>query len=452
MISNEQKNPALTPDDIVRRGQCMACGFCTVAVGRTEPAGWMEFDDARGHHVPKFSGPPPVDFVCPGVAMDMPELALQKHGVLPADPMLGAVKQTRAAFATDLGIRSRAASGGVIPALLIHLFETGQIDCVYCVEPGTTPDSAAGVVIRKAVNLGSTHGSVYHPVNFGANLHELVNGNERFAFVALPCEIAALEMLKRRHPELASRHVMSIGLFCGGINTFAGVAYYLAGFGLRGADIEQIAYRHGGWPGRLRVKLRGRPDPVELPRIRGNTRWKILRYVVAFQGYWMLPRCRICPDQVADFADIAVGDPHLQKFRDRGGMGFSAVVTRSSRGEALVAAALAAGVLASEALSSSELILSQGHTLDNRRRAHVYASVARHLGFHPPEIQNYDALYGTERIRHYVSAWVDMGKLAVRGRWWARPFYVPWQVFEYLFLTYTPRMIWRRLVGLVTNR
>lgn len=452
MALSEQTNLPLTPDDVVRRGQCMGCGFCTVAAGQAEPAGRMEFDGARGHHVPKFSGPPPTNFVCPGAAMDMPALALQKHGVLPADPMLGTVVQTRAAFATDPGIRSRAASGGVIPALLIHLFETGQIDCAYCVEPGSTPDSAAGVVIRKAANLGRTHGSVYHPVNFGANLQELVNGNERFAFVALPCEIAALEMLKHRHPELASRHVVSIGLFCGGINTFAGVAYYLAGFGHRGEDVEEIAYRHGGWPGSLRVKLRGQPEPVELPRIRGNTRWKILRYVVAFQGYWMLPRCRICPDQVADFADIAVGDPHLPRFRARGSAGFSAVLTRTPRGEALVSAAEAAGALGTEPLTREEVIESQGYTLDNRRHAPVYARVARWLGMHPPTLRVYPAFASASSPRHWIYAMVDLMKVRVSRLRALRIFYLPWQIFEYLFLTFAPQLFWRRLARLLKNR
>lgn len=450
MTSVDDKLTPLTPADVVQRGQCIACGFCTVAVGRKEQTGWMEFDPARGHHVPRFHGPPPRDFVCPGTAMDMPSLAVAKHGALPEDPWLGTVLRSRAAFATDPGIRDRAASGGVIPALLAQLFATEQIDCAYCVEPGSTPDTAAGVVIRKAADLGRTHGSVYHPVNFGANLQELLSGTERFAFVGLPCEIAALEMLKRRHPELAPRHIISIGLFCGGINTFAGVAYYLEGFGHRGDDVEEISYRHGPWPGRMRVKLRGRPQPVELPRIRGNTRWKILRYVVAFQGYWMLPRCRICPDQISDFADIAVGDPHLPRFRARGGLGFSAVLTRTARGEALVAAAVATGALAEEPLTRAELIESQGHTLDNRRHAQVYARVARWLGLQPPELRVYPE-FTKSRLRHWINATVDLAKVRVSRRRTWRYFYLPWQVFEYLFLTFTPQLFWRRICRLLKN-
>jgi len=452
MKPTAQTTVLLTPEDVVRRGQCMGCGFCTIPLKPAQVAGQMVFNAKLGHHVPRFTGPAPTDFVCPGSNMDMPQLAQLKHGALPNDPMLGTVIKSRAVFATNPEVRSRAASGGVIPALLTHLFETGQIDCVYCVEPGTAPDTAAGTIIRKAKDLGRTHGSVYHPVNFGGRLEELIAGLERFAFVGLPCEVAALEMLKQRLPELAKRHVISLGLFCGGINTFPGVAYYLKGFGHDGEDVEQISYRHGDWPGRIRVKLRSRAEPVEIPRIRGNSRWKILRYVIAFQGYWMLPRCRICPDQVSDFADVAVGDPHLPRFRARCGKGFSAVLTRSKRGEALVAAAISAGLLGEEELTRGEVIESQGYTLDNRRHALVYARVARWLGITPPKLNVYPTDQNGSSFRHWIYAWVDLGKIALPRHPVMQLIYMPWQVFEYLFLTFAPQRVWRRLRNLLHNR
>lgn len=441
----------MTPDDVVQRRQCMGCGFCTLPLNVTQSRGHMEFDPNRGHHVPRFDGPSPEDFVCPGARMDLPALAQAKHGKQPNDPWLGTVIATRAAYACDSRLRSSAASGGVIPALLSHLFESGQIDCAYCVEPGTAPETATGTIIRRSPDLSRTHGSVYHPVNFGSRLGELVAGHERFAFVGLPCEIAALEMLKARQPALANRHIISIGLFCGGINTFAGVAYYLEGFVEVRGKVEQIAYRVGNWPGYMRVKLQGRPDSLQIPRIKGNTRWKILRYVIGFQGYWMLPRCRICPDQVADLADIAVGDPHLPRFRSREGAGFSAVITRTSRGETLFAAALASGHLSEESLSREEVIESQGRTLDNRRHALVYARVARWLGLQPPQLNVYPEFRRGGGLRHWISAWVDLGKLVLpRGRF-IRWFYLPWQVFEYLFLTFAPELLWRRIRNLLRN-
>lgn len=450
-MSGQTNGRRLTPLDVVDRGQCMGCGFCTVGLDRGT-TGTMVFDPNRAQFVPRFEGPPPTKFVCPGTIMDMPMLARVTHGGLPEEPWLGTVIRTRAAYASDPGVRARAASGGVVPALLRHLFETGQIDVAYCVQPGTTPDTAAGVVIRRSAELEATHGSVYHSANFGAGFGQLFDGNERFAFVGLPCEVAGLEMLKRARPGIAERHVVSIGLFCGGINAFPGIAYYLEGFGIRGSDVERIAYREGDWPGRIRLNLRGRAGTVEVPRIRGNTRWKILRYVVGFQGYWMLPRCRLCPDQVADFADVAVGDPHLPRFRALGGAGFSAVLTRTPRGEELVRAALATRRLEETPMTGDEVIESQGYTLDNRRNVVAYARVARLLGMTPPTLSVYPQFARGQKLRHYVSATVDLLKLVAPRNAFARAFYLPWQAFEYVFLTFAPRLIWKRVAGLVRNR
>lgn len=443
-------------EDIVARGHCMGCGFCTlIESGRDGPRVVMTFDEERDYFVPKVEhwspGTEPGDFICPGTSMDMPALATAVHGGEPEDPILGTTVRLRAGYSTDKALRDKAASGGVTTALLRDLFRRGAIDVAYCLDPGTVPGEARGRLLRSAAEIDRVHGSNYHPARFGEDLVTLVGGTERFAFVGLPCEIAALEMLKQRHPELARRHVVSIGLFCGGINTYRGIAYYLEGFGIDWDSVEQIEYRHGPWPGRIRARLAGGEVKV-LPRIRGNTRWKILRYVIAFQGYWMLQRCRMCPDQVADFADIAVGDPHLPRFRARGGDGFSVIVTRTSRGEDIVADAVARGVLAEEGITRAEVVASQSYTLQNRRHVEAYRRVGRFWGMSYPEITVYSALRGKERFQHLVYAWVDLMKIAMPKSRIARACYYPWQIFEYLFLTFTPSLIAKRVLGLIRNR
>jgi coenzyme F420 hydrogenase subunit beta len=443
---------------IVADRQCMGCGFCTLIRAkdgeRSAPTVAMEYDVERDHFVPRVKnwqpGEPEGSFVCPGAEMDMVALAKAVHRREPEDSMLGEVVGVRAAYAADEAVRARSASGGVVPALLAHLMQTGRIDAAYCLSSAGRPDEAHGLVVREQDDLARIHGSVYHPARFGSSLKELAQGSERFAFVGLPCEVAGLEMLMREDRGLRERHVLSIGLFCGGINGFRGIDYYLAKFGLALHDLEHIDYRHGSWPGRIRARLRD-GTVREIARIRGNTRWNVLRYVKGFQGYWMLPRCRICPDQVADFADIAVGDPHLPRFRNRGGQGFSVLVTRTARGEAAVRSALAAGLVAEEGISRGEVVESQGYTLDNRRHALVYARVGRWLGFRPPRLTNYAALDGTATWRHYRYAMVDMMKLRLPDNRLTRLFYIPWQVFEYVFVTFAPSLIGRRLARLLRN-
>ncbi len=442
---------------IVERGQCMGCGLCTLVrpekPGKAAPRIEMTFDPAHDQFVPTVTGwapgDPPGSFVCPGAQMDMPALAKAVHGHEPTDPMLGEVVALRAGYATDPELRDRAASGGVVPAILAHLFETGQIDVAYCVRSTGAPRESRGAVLRSAGEIATIHGSVYHPARFGEALSDLAAGSERFALVGLPCEIAGFEMLKAQLPGLRKRHVLSIGLFCGGINSFTGIDYYLSHFGVRLDDVASIDYRHGRWPGGIRAVLRN-GSVRKIARIAGNSRFNILKYVIAFQGYWMLPRCRICPDQVSDFADIAVGDPHLPRFRKRDG-GFSVIVTRTARGEATVKGALAAGRMSEEAISRDEVVNSQGYTLDNRRHAMVYARVARKLGMVPPEVATYAALEKTRAARHYRYAFVDLVKLRLPKNRLLQMFYLPWQIFEYLFITFTPTLIGKRLAKLLKN-
>lgn len=451
--------PAIHPlERIVEAGQCMGCGFCTLirpaVPDQTAPAVVMEYDETADFFVPRVhgwnEGEPEGRFVCPGADMHMVDLATQRFGRPPADEMLGEVVALRAAYSTDEEERAKSASGGVVPALIDHLLSTGAIDVAYCLRSTGAPREAKGVVLRESSELASIHGSVYHPARLGASLETLIAGSDRFAFVGLPCEIAGLEMLKAVDPSLRERHVLSIGLFCGGINSFRGIDYYLERFGFSLKDVDEIDYRYGAWPGRIRATLQdGRVR--EVARIAGNSRWNILRYVIAFQGYWMLPRCRICPDQVSDFADIAVGDPHLPRFRARNGLGFSAMISRTALGEALLAEAIAAGRIAEEPISRDEVIQSQGYTLDNRRHAKVYAKVGRALGLKPPRLTTYPGLDQTVAMRHYRYAVVDMLKVTMPKNRLVRALYLPWQIFEYLFITFAPTMIGRRLAKLLRN-
>jgi coenzyme F420 hydrogenase subunit beta len=443
---------------IVANRQCIGCGFCRLLEPEGEngsPAVELAYEPRLDHFVPRIRGWRPGEpagrFVCPAAEMNMPELARTRYGREPADPMLGEAVAIRAAYASNPDQRSVSASGGVIPVLLQRLFHDGAIDAAYVVRSDTPPFESRGRLVTAPEELSGTHGSVYHPVDFGFDLQTLVDGEHRFAFVGLPCQVAALEMLKRGRPDVARRHVISIGLFCGGINTFRGIDYYLRGHGVSLRDAAHIDYRYGKWPGQIR--LQKKDGQVSLvARIRGNTRFQILRYVIAFQGYWMLPRCRICPDQIADFADIAVGDPHLARFRHRDGLGFSAVITRTPVGEQLVSRAIAAGDIEEEELSREELVRSQGYTLDNRRHAAVYASVWKKLGQIPPRLSVYRALSASTRARHYVYAWVDLVKLLLPDNRLVGAGRLPWQIFEYTFITFAPSLIINRLGKILRNR
>ena len=443
--------PASSLSDVVKRGQCIGCGFCQIDLSevKANPRITLEYSQVEEHWVPRTGkgGHDPSDSrICPGATMDMVSLSENVFHRQPRDLMVGEHLLIAAGHATDQKIREAAASGGVTTAILSHLFDAEAIDVAYCTF-GRSPQDGEGRLVRSSDDLTQAMGSHYHPVNFGRSLTELVHSNERFAFVGLPCEVAAMRQLLSVRSDVARRCIVLIGLFCGGINRFSGIGRYLSNFGVDPATVREIDYRDGAWPGQISATTEAKVHRI--PRIFNNSRWGILRYVISFQGYWMLPRCRICPDQIADFADIAVGDPHLTRFKGSNSLGHSAIVARTKRGEAMLLAAQDAGAISLEPLSRDELVKSQSYTLENRRQAILYAKVAENLGMIPPHLVTYEGL-DKFRTRHQtVYAYVDLIKIRVRSWHWLRPLYFPLQVFEYLFLTFSVRVLIERLKKLI---
>ncbi len=439
---------------VVEDDLCMGCGMCVASSSKARIK--LAYHGERDQFLPIIEHRSPdagddPDVVCPGIDVDMRALSEKRFGKQPDDHLLGVYEQVRVAYAADPGTRERAASGGIVPAVLRHLFDTNAIDLAYALVPGKGPYDAKGRILRSSADLEQIHGSCYHPFDFGFELRELVEGEGRFAFVGLPCQIAGLEMMKAKRPELAARHVLSIGLFCGGVNKFKAMAYYLEGHGIPWKDVEEIEYRRGTWPGKMRVQRRSTGEEVSIPRIEGNSRWQILRYTAAFQGFWMLKRCRICPDQIADFADIAVGDPHVPKYRGQKTPGFSLVVTRTPRGEALTRALVENGLLVEEPASPDLITESQKYTLDNRRHAPAYARVARLLGERAPEMTTYPGVEQGIRFRHYKYAAIDLLKILLGRGEHLRRLYASMQAFDYLFLTFYPSLFVKRLRKLLSN-
>lgn len=443
--------------DILKNKQCMGCGICTVPLTKGCHANKIDYKFSADyeHWVPsskdhqKEAGGHDIR-LCPGAEVDMKSLAKEVFGRQPENPMLGEALKISYGFSKNKEVRKKAASGGLVTSLIEFLFDTSSIDVCYC-SFGKSPHNGRGVLVRDKRELVDAMGSHYHPIAFGDGLSQLVNSNEKFAFVGLPCEVAGLRALLSEMPELKSRCVLVIGLFCGGINRFSGIETYLQKFKVDTSQIETADYRYGKWPGSILLRLSS-GKKINVPRIKGNSRWNILKYMISFQGYWMLPRCRICPDQIADFADIAVGDPHLPEFKNKDTDGFSVAIARNNVGLNVLNNAEKSKKIYLKPMSAEDVIKSQGYTLENRRNATVYTKVAKVLMLTPPKITVYDELQNKSTFHQYIYAFVDLSKLTfLKGQWFSK-FHLFFQIFEYLFLTLSPRIISKRLTKILSNK
>ena len=107
-----------------------------------------------------------------------------------------------------------------------------------------------------------------------------------------------LRLAQRRSRRLRERVVLTLGILCGLTCEPRATAVAARQAGLDPAELSLVSYRGPGWPGGMRlethrglVRLRDYPDY-----------WN--RHLAALTR----PRCRICPDALAELSDISVGD------------------------------------------------------------------------------------------------------------------------------------------------
>ena len=170
----------------------------------------------------------------------------------------------------------------------------------------------------------------------------------RYIVAGLPCHIQGLRLAQRRSGRLRKRVVATLGIFCGLTNEPRATEYAARRAGLDPASLAEVSYRGPGWPGCLRLETRD-----------GAVRWR--PYPDYFEPpMWALmpPRCRICPDTLAELADISVGDAWLERFE--GSDGVNDLVVRTPAGERLLAAL--AGRLVLEKAGPVEMVQSQAES------------------------------------------------------------------------------------------
>jgi len=216
----------------------------------------------------------------------------------------------RIGYASDPATRARAASGGLVTALLAEELRSGRaagaIACRAGVENGaialqtvfcTTPDEVA-----------SCSTSVYSDFNHARGvLAVLEGGGGPYAIVALPCQWSALNRALEKHAVLRSRVGLRIGLWCGHATDRRLIEDFLRSRGVRLADVRRLWYRRGLWRGTTLIELSSGGEQ----RIPFATGYGLLQNLYVD----CKTRCFTCPDHFALGADVSVGDAWLGGLR-----------------------------------------------------------------------------------------------------------------------------------------
>jgi coenzyme F420 hydrogenase subunit beta len=367
-------------EKVVRGETCSGCGLCA----GIDPAITMT-RDARGFFRPQAVGEARdgsdalLATACPGARVSPWQEAPNRH------VLWGPWWRCLTGHATDPDIRHKGSSGGVISTLALHLLETGQADRVLqaAMDPLQPLQTIAWQSTDRAGLLAAA-GSRYAPASPLAGLMAELDKPGRLVFVGKPCDAGALRQLCDADPGIAERFVAILSFFCAATPSQRGTDRIVEALGAAPGQITRFRYRGEGWPGSAAATLKDGQEK----RMRYADSWgAILSKEVQF-------RCKICPDGVGGVADVAAadawygGEDGYPAFEEAEGR--SLILTRTARGDALVAAAEAAGRLATEPLAIGEVVKMQPHQAHRRRHLKARAMAVRLTGGFLPEMEGLD--------------------------------------------------------------
>jgi len=309
---------------------------------------------------------------CPGETFDFtPEAPWRaRNGAALTRDFLGPWRDLWFGWATDPDVRHRGASGGVATAIVQTALGDGlpgddggraPVDAAMCarVDPGS-PLAVRPVVVATAAEAAECHGSKYNAVALNEALRTVRERPGRYVLVGLPCQIQGLRLAQHRSATLRDRVALAVGIFCGWTAQPRATEITARRAGVDPTDLATVSYRGPGWPGEMRLVRRDgserrRPYPHYFDR---------LMYA------YTPPRCRLCPDALAECADLSVGDAWLDRFESDPSYaeGVSDVIARTPAGERLVNELAARGLLTLLPASPDEIVASQAEQVRIKRR------------------------------------------------------------------------------------
>lgn len=302
------------------------------------------------------------------------------------------------AHATDPRIREGSTSGGLVTALLLDLLERGEINGAITIQSDETELwRGRPMIARSAAELLSAMKSKYAIAPTNKLLEEIRERPGRYAVVGLPCQIHGIRKAAELDERIASRVVLTIGLFCHAAIEHDAYAVLWDTLGEKAKRARRFISRIGKHPGTPYLELDdGSLYPVYFgDRAKGYRPTSIEMINILYRLYTP-ERCLTCYDATAEYADIAVGDPWMAPPEDSVNFydGWSFALIRSSYAQSICRRMVdegklkVAGVTRREALACNSLMSGE-----KRWRAFRVIETRRRQGKPIPA-------YGFETPRH----------------------------------------------------
>lgn len=349
-----------TIKDVVDRNLCIGCGACYYALGG---AGVKLVDFPNAGIRPVFTDEKAAASTealeyCPGYRVDVREYAAKLPDEADRNPLIGATIGVWEGHASDPEIRYHGSSGGILTALALYCLERENM--AFVLHTGmdeTEPWRNRTVVSRTRSELLRNAGSRYTTSSPCDSLEQIERSDRPCVFIGKPCDVAAVQALRRTRPALDRNLGLVLSFFCAGTPSTHGTLELIDGFGVRRDEVTEVRYRGEGWPGSFRLRIE---DRLERPSMSYMESWGRM------QRYRPL-RCHICPDSLGELSDITSGDAwHRYESGERSD-GLSLLLARSERGREILRKAVEAGYLTVEPSSPANVIRAQG-VLERRKQ------------------------------------------------------------------------------------
>lgn len=355
-----------TIDRVLRGELCTGCGLCASVAGAA-----IEMEVvAPGYNRPRQTAPitehaeKVIAGACPGAVVAPWE------GEPKVDPYWGPWREVFTGAATDETVRYEGSSGGALSALLVHALATGLVDrVIHVTADPISPTRNIITCSRTAGEVLAGAGSRYTASSPLAGIDQALAEGGAIAFVGKPCDVSALRRLATMDSRVEQHVRLMLSFFCGGMPSHDGVLRILAKMGVEPEDVSTFRYRGQGWPGTAAATTHdGRVEKMSYAASWGDHLSKEVQF-----------RCKICPDAVGGAADIACADAWYGDERGYPSFdeqdGRSLILTRTSMGERVVADAMAAGAINTQAIDIQEIGLMQPAQASRKRlvRARVSA-------------------------------------------------------------------------------
>ncbi len=398
-------------DDIVVNGLCIGCGLCESMAGSARVRMTLAVE---GQLRPRTLQPlPPALFsrildACPGATLQGPDEHTARAEGAVVDTMWGPIHSLRRCWAADPRIRHKAAAGGALTALGVHLLKSREVDAVLHVRASDAlPMMTLAQVSTTPEDVIAGAQSRYGPGAPLVPVMRLLEEGRRFAVIGKPCDASAMRNLARQDARVAAQVPYLLSIFCGGLANIQTAEKISRYHGLALADVRVFRWRGEGWPGPTHVEAKdGRVFDMSY-----EDTWYVKPKPWTYDLQF---RCKICPDAIGEQSDVACPDGWIieggqRLFREAPGVNLA--VARNAKGTALVERAVAAGDLVVAPCTEAEMAIQHG---DHRRRklGHPARTLAMRLAGAP--------ILSGRRLRswrHVLANGIKENWAAFRGTW-----------------------------------